>query len=760
MHLPALALIERDVSTPSRSARFSSPTDKAMKAVVLSARGTVNVEEVPPPQVSAGRVLIRNEYSVLSAGTERSTVENAQETLLAKAWSRPQESKELLKSIYELGPRRTYQMVADRVSGVTMLGYSSAGVVLDVGEGVDDELPGILVAAGGQGYASHAEIVSVPKNLCAPVPPGVPSRSAAFATIGAVALHGIHRAQVEPGSRVAVVGLGLLGQLSVRILDRYGYDVVGIDRDPRMLELTREAGIPCVARQEDEISRLVRQGWSGSGADAVLITAATDSPDPVRLAGELARDRATVVIVGAVGVVPPRSSYYGKELSIRYSRSYGPGRYDPVYEELGIAYPEGYVAWPERRNLDEFLRLLSMGLDLEALQPVVFPVDEAPSAYELLAAAGDERRVAILLRHGDHAEQGAGPSWVKLPGSRWKRGRAGIRIAAVGAGSFPTRMLFPHLAREPGIRFSWITSRGGLTAVHQGRRWGFDEAVGSIDEGLARDDADCVMVLSRHDSHAAYAAQVLARGVGLFCEKPLALTEEELESVADAWMAGGTPAMVGFNRRFAPALRELKRVLEGRSPLQLSYRVFAGALPDDHWYWDLHQGGRTLGEVCHFVDTAAFLLDQVPRWVTASSSDGCADPIRAQSVSVQIGYQDGSTASLVYAGRTPAGPPKEFLEVAGDGLAAQMDDFKSLTVWRRTKEEHAFRGETKGHAEEMKALVRMVRGEARCESEFVRSLWTTLLTCRTADAIAQGRRLPVEPTTPALRKALQFSLTP
>src|SRR6266536_2186654 len=605
-----------------------------MKAVLLWPRhGNVTVEEVPTPQLRAGQVLVRNHHSLISAGTERARIEAGRQSLLGKARKHPEQVRQVLESVQQVGVADTYRLVSDRLDAPVQVGYSSAGVVLEAGEGVRDLAPGTRVAAAGAGYASHAEVISVPANLCVPLPDAVPSGAAAFATVGAIALQGIHQADVQPGSRVA--------------------------------------------------------------------------------------------IIGHVAVAPPRSSYYGKELSIRFSRSYGPGRYDPSYEEGGIDYPPGFVPWTERRNLAEIVRLLERKLlDVDSLRPAEFPIDQAPRAYGLLAARGRERRVAILLSYG-HGEEPprAAPRPVALPARPPRRPVDGaVRIATVGAGSFASRTLFPHLARNREVRLSWITTAGGVSAHSQGIRWGFSNAVGSLREGLALESADAVMVLSRHDSHAAYATEVLRAGRILYCEKPLALDERELDEVAAAWAQAGVPAMVGFNRRFAPPVRELREHLAGRSALQVVCRVFAGKIPPDHWYFDERQGGRTLGEVCHFVDLAGYLIGCAPVWVQARCVDRPNDGPRAQSVSLLIDFADGSLATVVYGGSTPRGAPKERAGVAGGGSAGRIEDSGSLRVGPGAPRPlvRRYRRAAKGHAEEMRALVDLCQGREPCPAcEFV-----------------------------------------
>jgi predicted dehydrogenase/threonine dehydrogenase-like Zn-dependent dehydrogenase len=735
-----------------------------MKAVLLWPRhGNVTVEEIPAPQLRAGQVLIRNQHSLISAGTERARIEAGRQSLFGKAREHPKQVRQVLESVQQVGLTDTYRLVSDRLDAPVQVGYSSAGVVLEAGAGVEGMAPGTRVAAGGAGYASHAEVVSVPANLCVPLSDTVPSSAAAFATVGAIALQGIHQADVQPGSRVVVIGLGLVGQLAARLLGVYGCDVIGVDRDRAMLDLAARGGIPVLARDDGDLSAATRAVWSGAGADAVLVTAATRSADPVELAGELARDRAVVAIVGDVAVTPPRPSYYGKELSIRFSRSYGPGRYDPRYEEGGIDYPAGYVPWTERRNMAEIVRLLDRKLlDVDSLQPAEFRIDQAAHAYDLLTARGPERRVAILLSYGCREEPcGTDHRRPVALRSRTPRRRVdgAVRIATVGAGSFASRTLFPQLARNREVRLSWITTAGGLSARSQGVRWGFSDAVASLREGLALGDTEAVMVLSRHESHAAYAAEVLRAGRILYCEKPLALDERELDEVAAAWTEAGVPAMVGFNRRFAPPVRELRALLAARSPMQVSYRVFAGRLPRGHWYFDERQGGRTLGEVCHFVDLAGYLIGCAPVGVRARCADRPGDGRRAQSVSLLIDFADGSLATVVYGGSAPPGAPKELVEVAADGLAARIEDYRSLTVWSESAKPRVrrYRRAAKGHAEEMRALVDLCHGrEPSSACDFTLSMWSTLTTWRAVESATEGRGLPVEPRLPNLRAALGF----
>jgi predicted dehydrogenase/threonine dehydrogenase-like Zn-dependent dehydrogenase len=730
-----------------------------MRAVVLhSATGRVTVEDLPAPLRQAGQVLLQNRYSLLSAGTERAVVERASRSLVAKLRERPDQVHKVLQKLREIGPAETAKLVRERLEPPdTVLGYSCAGVVIEQGSAGTGLVQGRLAAAAGAGYAVHAELVSVPANLCVPVPDGVSGAQAAFATVGAIALRGIHQARVEPGSRVAVVGLGLVGQLTARMLDAYGYDVVGIDLDEEMVARASAAGLRSLVRSRPDLVDEVRRGWGGHLADSVLLTAATASADPIELAGAMARDRASIVVVGDVSVRPERHAYYHKELEIRYSRSYGPGRYDPVFEEGGISYPEGFVAWDERRNLSEVLRLFSVGaLEVETLSPLVVPIEEAARAYELLGDRS-ERRVAILLEYPERMRE-IGPVPVSRAATRGRqptKAGGGVALGAVGAGSFATGVLFPILRDNPAVRLSWLATSKGITALNEARRWGFSSMASGLEEGLDTCETDGVLVLSRHDSHAVASSTLLRRGIPTFCEKPLALSEAELEEVAAAYLEGGGSAMVGFNRRFSPLLRRLKEAVEGKGPLQLTYRVFAGTLDPSHWYFDPVQGGRIHGEVCHFVDTLCFVVGSAPTLVTAVGADGHHDPISAQSITALLQFDNGSSATLLYAGHSPMGPPKELLEVAGRDVAGRIDDFRSLEVWSGGAVHHeSVPVAAKGHREEMEAFVQLVSGNTPAATDFGLSLASTLTTCRLARSLTEAQAETTAPETPALKEVL------
>lgn len=728
----------------------------SVRAVLMQpGTGVVSVEELPEPARRPDLVVIRNGYSLLSAGTERAAVENASRSLTAKLRDRPDKVAKLISKVREAGPTAALRTVRDQLDPpAIVLGYSCAGYVIDPG-GTGYFVPNDLVAAAGAGYAVHADVIAVPHNLCVKVPHGVSAHEAAFATVGAIALRGIHQAGTEPGSRVAVIGLGLIGQLAVRLLKAYGYDVVGIDVDEPMVDRARTAGIRALVRSSRTLVSDVRRSWNDGLADAVLITAATASTDPIELAGQLARDRATVVVLGDVAVRPSRATYYHKELEIKYSRSYGPGRYDPLYEEGGLPYPEGFVPWDERRNLSEVLRLVSIGaLDIGTLAPEVLPVQDAAAAYRRLTNPED-RQVAILLSYAPGnpvaADTAAETERLSHEGLR----KATVRLGVLGAGSFASNVLLPILTKDKRAELAWLASGRAINAFNESKRWKFNRTVSSLEEGIALGETDGVLVLTRHDSHATSTALLLRLGITAFCEKPLALSEEQLEDVSKSWLEGGAHAMVGFNRRFAPLLQELKVAIKDRGPLQLSYRVFAGQLDPHHWYFDREQGGRVHGEVCHFVDTLCWLVGSPAVAVTARAVGALHDPVTAQSVTALLEFTDGSVASLTYCGNSPSGPPKELLEVSADNFVGRLHDFVLLETWNDgTKHETRSKVQDKGHRAEMSAFVQLVAGEDCPEADFALSLASTLVTCRLADSLVTDERRDTRPVANAMLKAI------
>jgi predicted dehydrogenase/threonine dehydrogenase-like Zn-dependent dehydrogenase len=716
-----------------------------MKQVVQNLRGDVRLTEVPAPALRPGGVLVRTVCSVLSPGTERTNVERSRRSILSKAKDRPDLVRQVIQRMRRDGWSATLRSVNERLDALVPMGYSSAGVVEAVGEGVRDLRVGDRVACAGGGYASHAELVWVPQQLCARVPAAgprdVPLGDAAFATLGAIALQGFRQGELRLGETVAVTGLGLLGLLTVQLAKAAGCRVVAADLDPERIALALRLGADVAVRAGDEYETAVRQATGGRGADAVLITAATDSAEPVRQAGRLARDRAVVVVVGAVPADVPRSPFYEKEVDVRFSRSYGPGRYDPSYEEHGHDYPIGYVRWTEQRNLEAVLDLLAQGrLDLAPLVSHRFPIAEAERAYQVLTDPG-AKALAIVLEYPDSV---ARTTRVELAGATARTGAAPtgkVRIGVVGASGFARAVMIPALKELPEVSLRGMAAANGLNARSAATQAGFEYCTSDYRELLADPEIDVVMIATRHGLHAEQAVAALEAGKRVFVEKPLCLTEEELDRIVAAWRAAGRPAtMVGFNRRFSPHTARVSTLFAGRrDPLSIHYRINAGQLPPGSWVNDpVEGGGRILGEVCHFADLSAALVGSQPAHVFAETvgPDGVAATLR---------YPDGSVAVLQYLSGGHPKVPKERIEILGAGSVALIDDFQT-TTWQGPGGEGKFApgGQDKGHRAEFAAFVRAVREGAAEPLSFGQCVGSTLTTFRIRDSAAGGVGLPME----------------
>ncbi|HEX5955383.1 MAG TPA: bi-domain-containing oxidoreductase [Solirubrobacterales bacterium] len=691
--------------------------------------GSLELVEVPDPRPGAGQVSVRVAASVVSAGTERATMEAAQKSLLAKARARPEQARQVLDRVLTEGPRSTLEFVRQRLDELGPLGYSAAGTVLEADSRVSRIAPGDRVAIGGGDFANHAELDVVPELLCARVPDSVSDEDAAFATLGAIALHGFRRSGVEVGAMVAVIGLGLIGQLVTRIALAAGCAVQGVDLDPDLAELARRAGAEARVREDP------RAAAEGS-ADAVLICASTDANDPIELAAKLARDRAPVVVVGAVRMEIPRGPFYRKELDLRLSRSYGPGRYDPAYELHGHDYPPGYVPWTQQRNMEAFLGLVATGkLDPAALVSHRFAFDQAQRAYEALQA---ERPVAIVLsypRAAMPAPAAESPAPEAAPPPR--RGAGPPRFGLIGAGSFATAKIIPGLV-EAGFEPAVVASASGLSAESARQRFGFGAAAAGARAVLEDDDLELIAIATPHDSHAELVVAALERGRSVYVEKPLALVFEEVGAIERALARAGGHLFVGFNRRYAPLARELRKL---GGPRVMSYRVNAGPLPAEHWTNDVRRGGgRLKGEGCHFID---FLCDQSgadPASVLCSGfrSDPALALAGTDNFSLQIAFADGSAGTVAYAADAPAGPGKERFETSAPGAYAVIEDFRRGSIWiGRERRQLGGRRQDKGFAAQFEMISAVLRGEAEAPSAD-RYLLSTLATLAAARSLETG----------------------
>lgn len=682
-----------------------------MKQVAQRPRdgGISVVVDAPLPALRAGWLLVANRASLISAGTERTKMELGAKNLAQKARARPDLLRKVVDRARSEGIGPALAAARDRLDALTPLGYSSAGTVLRLGTGVRGLAVGDRVACGGGGFATHAEVIAVPRNLVAAVPDGVPLESAAYATVGAIALHGVRRAEAQLGERVGVIGLGLVGQLAVRILAAAGCRVVGIDLDRDAVALAASAGALAFERDRDGLESAVLEATDGLGLDSVLVCAAATSTDPVRLASELARERGRVVIVGDVPIEADRALFYEKELELRLSRSYGPGRYDRDYEERGRDLPAAYVRWTEQRNMQAFLDLVASGaVDPSPLTTHRFPVEQAERAYALLTDdQGDERPFGILLEYA-YEEQPAAPK----PRSVRPRRPGAARIGLIGAGAFARATLLPAL-RDAGAELVAVASGGGLTATDVATRFGFALAADSAEEIFADDSIEAVVIATRHTSHATLTAAALRAGKAVLVEKPLAIDREDLAEVGDA-LSPDSLLMVGFNRRFAPLAAQLRNELEAVASPTLLARVNAGPLPADHWTHDPEEGGgRLIGEGCHFVDLLSYLAGARAVTVHALAVPHPQRPLEcSDEVVATLRFANGAVGTLVYSGGGDPRLPKERIEAFGGGLAAVLDDFRRLELHRGGKRRVTKQRQDKGHKAEVARFLAAVQGEA------------------------------------------------
>ncbi|MEU2624248.1 bi-domain-containing oxidoreductase [Streptomyces sp. NPDC007157] len=690
-----------------------------MKQVVQNYKsGELAVLDVPVPGCKPGGVLVRSAYSLISTGTELMKVSEAGMSMLGKARSRPDQVAKVMQSVATNGVPATYRKVMGKLDSYTPLGYSLCGVVEQVGAGIDDVKVGDLVACAGNEHALHAELNWVPKNLYTPVPDGLAPSHAAFGTVGSIAMQGVRRGEPQLGEVALVIGLGLIGQLVVQLLAASGVRVVGADPDPTRCELAERLGAaacgdPASAAVEVAVAELT----DGHGVDQVYLAAGGGSNQPVELAARLCRDRGRVVDIGKCRLDLPWNAYYEKELDVRFSRSYGPGRYDPEYELEGRDYPIGYVRWTERRNLACFLDLVARGsVDVEPLVSHVADFDDAVETYQRLKD-GELKAVAVLFRYAEAAAEGEpeAPS-VAVPAVRRGGGASAparaatspVRLAFVGAGNYATSMLLPHLAQREGVELSTVVTTTALSAANAQRKFGFAGATTDLDAVLGDKSVDAVFVVTRHSSHAELTRKALLAGKAVFVEKPLALTEDELAGVLTAVAESGNDRLqVGFNRRFAPLLQEARERFGVRTgPASLRYLVNAGRLQHGSWYLQQGtEGSRFAGEGGHFIDTASWLLEADPVSVYATAAPGNED------LQVVLRYPDGSTATISYVTTGAPGFPKETLDLVADGKVLRLDDFVRASVYGRKRwvSSRLPKARDKGQNAELAAFIKAVR---------------------------------------------------
>ncbi|HTS18625.1 MAG TPA: bi-domain-containing oxidoreductase [Verrucomicrobiae bacterium] len=679
--------------------------------------GDIKLVDVPSPALAPGSVRVRNAFSLVSAGTERATVSLAQQSLVGKARSRPDLVRRVLDTVKREGISAAVRKVQSRLDQWKALGYSCAGTIVEVGEGVTGLSVGDRVACGGQDYASHAEEVVVPQNLCARVPDGVPLEHAAFTTLGAIAMQGVRQADVRLGESVAVIGLGLVGQLTVQIAKAAGCVVLGVDVSAEACELAKRCGCDAVAtRTSGDVERLAARLTNEFGVDAAIITAAAPTNDPIELAAKICRERGRVVMVGVTGMELPRDMFYEKELEFRLSRSYGPGRYDPLYEEKGVDYPIGYVRWTEQRNMEAFVQLLAgRRVDVAPLMTHTFPIQDAAKAYELITGKTEQRFVGVLLQYPE-SKGGATQSVATLQRSSVGRASSPVSVGVIGAGHYAQGVLLPQFRTNGDVTLRTVCTATGVKAEKAKDKFGFETSTTNWRDVLADKTINTVVIATRHDLHARIVVEALRAGKAVFCEKPLCLRREELDGIAEAIQKSGNwRLMVGFNRRFAPFAAKARELA---GPLVMRYRVSVQPLPADHWINDPEAGGgRILAEACHFIDFLRFAARSRIVSVFAQGFGG-------ENVQVAIRFADGSVGSIDYFDVADASLGKEHFEAFGGGRHVVVDDFRD-----------------KGQAEEVRQFVHAVKTGGPMPIPLEEIVDSTRATLAVVESIRTGRAI-------------------
>lgn len=692
--------------------------------------GLMEISEVPFPSLDKGKILVRNHYSLISSGTESSKVSTARKGYLGKAKEKPEQVKLVFDNIKKEGIFSTYKKVMNKLDSLNALGYSTAGTVMEAGSDVTDFKIGDRVACAGQDIANHAEVISVPVNLAVRIPENVSFEQAAYTTVAAIALQGIRQAELRLGEYCAVIGLGLIGQLTVQMLRAAGIDVFGIDVDPYTIGFAKKAGANLVFLREDpQLEYGIRNYTGGFGVDAVIITAGTSSTDPVELAGRLCRQRAKVVIVGAVPTGFTRENYYKKELDLRMSSSYGPGRYNSNYEEKGMDYPIGYVRWTENRNMQAFLELVSQNkVKPEIITTHTFDFNDATKAYDLIINKTDNF-AGILLKYNVSSSLASAVTLKRsIPAVN------SLNISFIGAGSFAQTFLLPNIKTGNLVSVATAESHNSKSVA---QKFGFAKATGNADDIIHDKESNIIFIATRHNLHYEYVLKSIRSGKHVFVEKPLCMSEEELEIIREEYQKQNVHLMIGFNRRFSPFIQKIKKLLSPAQPIAINYRINAGFIPPDHWTQDKETGGgRIIGEVCHFVDLATFLAGSL---VDSVSAFAMKDPLGTMdTLNINLLFQNKSIASISYFSNGSKELKKESLEVFSSGMTISVDDFKTMEIYGKTRKREKLFNQDKGHKMEVDRFLSAIAKGEPAPIAFTEIYCATLTTFKVIESIKTG----------------------
>ncbi len=714
-----------------------------MKQVIQNFKsGELYVGEVPLPSLQDKFVLVENKFSLISAGTERGTVGMGKASLLGKAKKRPDLVMQVLASVKKEGLKATFDKVKTKLDSLAALGYSSAGVVVASLDNNGEFQPGDRVACAGQNYASHSEIVSVPQNLVMKVPDNVSFEEASFTTLGGIAMQGVRQAEVQLGDNICVIGLGLLGQLTCQLLKANGCNVFGIDVSQGMVDLSNETkSATALNRNDSNLIPAIENFTKGHGFDKVIITAAAPTNDPIVLATEILRKKGQIVIVGAVPMEIPREpDFYRKELELKISTSYGPGRYDVSYEEEGQDYPYGYVRWTEKRNMEAFLGLISNGgIDLKPLITHIFDIEEAEKAYDIVLGKVKERFIGILLQYPENEAKKA-----TLINNLMTSETKEINIGFIGAGSFAQGYLIPACKEEASLET--VVTSTGINARSVADKFGFNASSTDSNDVFNNKKINTVFIATRHDTHAKYVIEALKAKKHVFVEKPLAMNYEELEQVKETYeTVDDRVLMVGFNRRFAPVSVALKKEFANiGEPLVMNFRINAGFIPKDHWTQAEAGGGRIVGEMCHFIDLMQFFTDAKPvkvyaECISTNNSQAKAD----DNIAIIVKFSDGSVGNLTYVANADKSLAKEHLEIFGAGKVGVIEDFRSGAIYKNNKAE-VLKLSGKGQKHEVQEFIKSLKAGKGSPISFESLYLTTLTTFKIQDSLITGQFQAVE----------------
>ncbi len=696
--------------------------------------GDMITQEVPYPQLGKGMIIVRNHYSIISAGTEGSTVVAARKSLIGKAKERPQQVKQVIDTLKKQGPVQTYRAVMKKLDAYSPLGYSCAGEVIEVGEGVTEFEVGDLVACAGAGYANHAEIVSVPINLCVKLDTDANLKDAAYNTLGAISMQGVRQADLRLGESCVVIGLGLLGQLAALILKASGVTVIGIDVSEAAVNQAKNNDVVDIGltRNAAGVEEQILNATNGHGADAVIIAAATSSLDPINFSGAIARKKGKVVVLGAVPTGFERDPYwYRKELELKMACSYGPGRYDLNYEEKGIDYPLPYVRWTEKRNMEAFQKLIaSKRIDIGYLTTHEFAFENAKTAFDLVVSKS-EPFTGIALKY----DVGKPTNKTKIATSETKE-LGKVNISFIGAGSYAQGNLLPNIPDASEIGRVGVLTNTGTTSKRVAEKFKF-QFCASEESDILDDKTNTVFVATRHDSHGSYVLKSLKAHKNVFVEKPLCLLESELEDIIKAQANANKAVMVGFNRRFSPLTTKLKKAL-GNNPMTMIYRINAGAIPKDTWIQDAEiGGGRILGEVCHFIDYLTYLNGSLPIKISASALPD-ANKLN-DTLNILIQFENGSSGVVGYYANGSKAMTKEYVEVFSAGMSAVLNDFKELKIYGKGKpRKKKLVNQNKGQKEMVNAFVNGLLKDGRAPIPFDEIIAVTKASFKVLDSIKRG----------------------